>query len=86
MFPRSSLHHLQVIEEGLDVFRKLSRYFLVILKKLKGLRCVSEVIETFPGDFNFPSDVFAIEDAIASLDEGVTWLVVNAASILIIAN
>ena len=48
--------------------------------------CVSEAIETFPGDFNFPLDVFAIEDAIASLDEGVNWLVVNAASILIIAN
>ena len=53
---------------------------------LEGPRCVSEVIETFPGDFNFPLDVFAIEDAIASLDERVNWLVVNAASILIIAN
>ena len=36
---------------------------------LEGLGCVSEAIETFPGD----------------LEEGVNWLGVNAASILIIA-
>ena len=53
---------------------------------LQGLGCVSEAIEIFPGNFDFPLDVSASEGGIASLDEGVNWLGVNAASILIIAN
>ena len=56
--------------------------FEAFLGDLKGLRCVSEAIETFPGKFDFPLDISASEGAIVT----VNWLVVKAASINIIAN
>ena len=54
---------------------------------LEGLGCVSEAIETFPGDLEGLGCVSeAIETFPGDLEEGVNWLGVNAASILIIAS
>ena len=53
---------------------------------LEGLRCVSEAMETIPVNFDFPLDVSTSKDVIASLDEGVNWVIDNSASIFIFAN
>ena len=54
---------------------------------LEGLGCVSEAIETFPGDLEGLGCVSeAIETFPGDLEEGINWLGVNAASILIIAS
>ena len=53
---------------------------------LEGVGGISEAIEIFPGDFDFPLEVSASKGGITSLDEGFNWLGVNAALILIIAN